>query len=95
MFLILLKYTSGLDPIERHLDEHRLFLDKYYSLNKFICSGAQDPRNGGVILCNAVSRDEVSQIIAEEPFYINNAADYEIIAFNPTKFAQGFEAFVQ
>ncbi len=95
MFLILLKYTNGLEPIEKHLEAHRLFLDKYYSLNKFICSGAQTPRTGGVILCNASSREEVLQIIAEDPFNINNAAEYEIIEFNPTKFTQGFEAFVQ
>lgn len=95
MFLIILKYTNGLDKVNQHLEAHRAFLDKYYGLNKFICSGAQVPRVGGVILCSAASRDEVNQIVAEDPFYQNQAADYEVIEFNPVKYAEGFEMFIE
>jgi uncharacterized protein YciI len=94
MFLILLTYTHGLGAIEEHLINHRIFLDKYYSLNKFICSGARVPRTGGVILCNAENQKEVEDIISEDPFHIHKAATYEIIEFNPSKFIPGFEKFV-
>ena len=94
MFLILLTYTHGLEKIEEHLTEHRVFLDKYYACNKFVCSGAQNPRTGGVILCKAESKNEVERIISEDPFNMHDAATYEIIEFSPTKFASGFEQFV-
>ena len=94
MFLILLTYTHGLEKIEVHLIEHRVFLDKYYSLNKFVCSGARNPRTGGVILCKAGTIKEVEDIIMEDPFHRHKAASYEIVEFNPTKFAMGFEKFV-
>jgi len=94
MFLILLTYTYCLEKIEEHLTEHRVFLDKYYARNKFICSGAQNPRTGGVILCKAENRKEVECIILEDPFNIHDAATYEIIEFNPSKFASGFELFI-
>ncbi|MDR3705002.1 MAG: YciI family protein [Paludibacteraceae bacterium] len=94
MFLILLNYTNGLDAINKHLDAHRAYLDKYYALNKFICSGAQNPRTGGVIICQAESREEVQGIINEDPFRINHAAEYDIIEFSPTKYAQAFEPVV-
>jgi len=94
MYIILLTYTHGLNKIEKHLVEHRVFLDKYYALNKFICSGAQNPRTGGVILCKANSKAEVELIISEDPFNIHGAATYEIIEFSPTKFAPAFESFV-
>jgi len=94
MFLILLKYTNGLEKIEIHLAAHRVYLDKYYALNKFICSGAQNPRTGGVILCNANNLEEVQRIIAEDPFQINNAATYKVIEFSPTKYAAAFESFI-
>jgi len=94
MFLILLTYTYGIEKIEEHLTEHLAFLGKYYACNKFICSGAQNPRTGGVILCKAESKKEVERIILEDPFNIHNAATYEIIEFNPSKFASGFEMFV-
>jgi len=69
-------------------------LDKYYSLNKFICSGAQVPRTGGIIICNADNKSEVENIITEDPFNIHLAASYEIIEFTPTKFASAFESFI-
>jgi uncharacterized protein YciI len=94
MYIIILSYIHGLEKIETHLVEHRVFLDKYYALNKFICSGAQNPRTGGVILCNAANRDEVEQIVSEDPFNINGAATYQIIEFCLTKFAPAFESFV-
>ncbi len=95
MFLILLTYTHGLKKIEEHLSEHRAFLDKYYALNKFICSGAQNPRTGGVILCKAGTKKEVENIISEDPFFRHEAATYEIIEFCATKFAPAFESFIQ
>ncbi len=94
MFVIILKYTYGLEVIEKYVDLHRHFLDKYYSLNKFICSGAQIPRTGGIILCRAANREEVNQIISEDPFYKMKAAEYEVIEFNPSKFAEGFGKFI-
>jgi len=94
MYIIVLTYTHGLEKIDEHLVEHRLFLDKYYAHNKFICSGAQIPRTGGVILCNADSKEEVKRIVTEDPFNIHGAASYEIIEFSPTKFAPAFETFI-
>ncbi|MDR3652458.1 MAG: YciI family protein [Paludibacter sp.] len=93
MYIVILTYNN-INKIDEHLNEHRLFLDKYYALNKFICSGAQNPRTGGVILCNADSKIEVECIISEDPFNKNKVATYEIIEFSVTKFAPAFESFV-
>jgi uncharacterized protein YciI len=94
MFIVILKYIHGIEAIDRQVDAHRLFLDNYYLMGKFICSGAQIPRNGGIILCNANSKEEVWQIIYEDPFYINKVAGYEVIEFAPSKFAPAFESFI-
>jgi uncharacterized protein YciI len=94
MFVILLTYIHGIDPILTHLDAHRKFLDKYYEAGKFICSGAQKPRNGGVIICCAPNKAEVEEIIKEDPFNINEAASYQIIEFEASKFAPVFANFV-
>ncbi|HJV44565.1 MAG TPA: YciI family protein, partial [Bacillota bacterium] len=55
----------------------------------------RNPRIGGVILCNAQSMEEVQTIINEDPFYVNKIAEYEIIEFSPTKYADGFENFIR
>jgi uncharacterized protein YciI len=94
MFIITLTYEKSIESVEKYLKEHVMFLEKYYDLNKFICSGRQEPRNGGIILCNAKDKDEVNSIIKDDPFYINQVAKYEIIEFMPTKYADGFKEFI-
>lgn len=90
MFLLLLKYIAPIGKIDQTLEEHRKFLDKYYSMEKFICSGRRIPRTGGVILCNTVNIEEINSIINEDPFTINGLVEYEIIEFQLTKCLEGF-----
>ncbi len=95
MFVLMLKYVAPLDKIDELVPAHRRFLNKNYLRNRFICSGAQVPRTGGIILCNAADKEEVEQIIAEDPFLIHGAAHYDIIEFTPTLYAPKFEFFVE
>lgn len=90
MFVVILKYEKSIEEVMNHLDDHNIFLEKYYDLNKFICSGRQEPRTGGIILCNGNNKEEINSIIKEDPFYINNIAKYEIIEFIPTKYTDDF-----
>jgi uncharacterized protein YciI len=87
MYILILKYKSGLNEIDDALPAHVEYLNKYYALGKFICSGAQNPRVGGVIVCTAKDRAAVDNIIAEDPFYVKKLADYEVIEFLPTMYA--------
>lgn len=95
MFILVLRYVKPLDEVDKELTSHVKYLDKYYSLQKFICSGRRNPRIGGVILCNEKDRKEVENIIKEDPFYIKEIAEYEIIEFSPTKYADGFDNFIR
>lgn len=95
MFILLLKYVKTVEEVDKELENHIKYLDKYYSLEKFICSGRRNPRIGGVILCNAEDEEEVKEIIKEDPFYANKIAEYEIIEFLPTKYTKGFDNFVR
>lgn len=85
MFILILKYTSTLTEIDQALPAHIEYLEKYYGLNKFICSGPQNPRTGGAILCTAKDLDEIKNIIKEDPFYDKKLVTYEMIEFLPTK----------
>lgn len=84
MVIVNITYTVELKKIEQELEEHIKFVNKYYQNNKFICSGRKNPRTGGIILCNA-DKEEVSEIIKEDPFYINKLCNYEIIEFEVSK----------
>ncbi|NLI12391.1 YciI family protein [Pelotomaculum propionicicum] len=94
MFILLLKYIKPLEEIDRLLENHIRYLEKYYEEGKFICSGRRNPRTGGVIIANTSNREEIEGIISEDPFLINKAAQYEIIEFIPTKYNSRFSCFV-
>jgi uncharacterized protein YciI len=94
MYIISLTYKTTIDEVEKHIEEHINFLEKYYALDKFVLSGRKNPRTGGIILANNISDIEVQEIIKEDPFYKNQIADYEITEFTPTKYDQRFKPFI-
>lgn len=91
MFIMLLKYIKPLEDVDAVLEPHRAFLQKYFAQGEFICAGRQVPRTGGVILCRAASPAEARAIAAEDPFTVAGVAEYEVVEFQPTVCAQGFE----
>jgi len=95
MFLIQVTYTKPISEIDKHLSNHRSFLDKYHASGNLICSGPRNPRIGGIILCNFTDVDGVWNFIHQDPFHINDIASYEVIEFNPIKYAKNFEPFIK
>lgn len=92
MFVISLSYKKDIIEIEKHIDAHIEYLKKYYQQEKFIASGRKEPRTGGIILVHNTSRNEIDEIIKEDPFYIADVAEYEIVEFFPTMVAKGLES---
>jgi uncharacterized protein YciI len=95
MFIVLLKYIKPLEKINEVLPAHIEFLKKCYKDSKFIVSGPRSPRTGGVILANVNSETELRDLLKQDPFYIHEAAEYEVIAFTPTKYDESFSCFVR
>jgi uncharacterized protein YciI len=86
MFIIDLTYIRPLKEIDAHMTPHVKFLQKYYQKNMFVASGRKVPRTGGIILALADSKEEVEQIISEDPFHIHKLADFTITEFNASQF---------
>lgn len=86
MFIAILTYKKPLEEVDRFLQAHREYLAEHYAAGHFIASGPQTPRVGGVIMIKADERATVDSIIAQDPFYINGIADYQIVQFTPTMF---------
>jgi uncharacterized protein YciI len=84
LYLILLHYRATLEEVDRHIDAHRRFLHEQYAAGRFLLSGAQEPRAGGVILARGGSLEEITQLLEQDPFQQAGIADYEIVAWAPT-----------
>lgn len=94
MFLFHLTYVKPLAEIDALLPEHLRYLDGQYQAGRFLCSGRKAPRTGGVILCDAPTREAAEQIAAQDPFFREGAASYEIIEFIPSKASGAFRALL-
>ena len=91
MFIANLKYKKSIEEVNKVLEAHLEYLDKYFEKGKFICTGKKSfPELGGVILFDSNNLEEAKKILHEDPFYIEEIADYEIIEFQLVKFSQNF-----
>ena len=52
MVIIELTYKKPISEVEKHLNDHKAFLNKNYNNKMFLASGAKVPRAGGIILSN-------------------------------------------
>jgi uncharacterized protein YciI len=86
MFVINLNYIAPLEKLDQHMVEHVKFLQKYYKKNVFIASGRKVPRTGGIILALAGSKEEVEEIMKEDPFCMLKLAEVTIIEFLTSQF---------
>ncbi len=84
MFIISLNYIESLEKVDALLESHVEFLKKQYDKQIFIASGRKVPRTGGVILARLKNRKELNSIIAQDPFYKNGIAEYEVTEFVPS-----------
>ncbi|MDQ5920797.1 MAG: hypothetical protein QG673_853, partial [Pseudomonadota bacterium] len=80
-----LNYKFDLSVIDKFVTEHRAWLDECYLAKKFLCSGVKNPRTGGVIIALVPELEELKQLLTQDPYAINNVAEYTITEFKPSK----------
>jgi uncharacterized protein YciI len=81
MFIIDLQYIVPLEELDNYMAAHVKYLHKYYKKNVFVASGRKVPRTGGIILALAASKEQVEEIISEDPFHVHQLAEFTITQF--------------
>jgi uncharacterized protein YciI len=94
VFVIELSYKVDLSEIDAHMGAHVAFLKKYYAAGNFLVSGRKIPRDGGIILALAESREQIQRIIEEDPFHRHRLADFRIIEFRASQRAPNIDALL-
>jgi uncharacterized protein YciI len=85
MFVIELTYKAPLTELDACMKAHVAFLEEQYAAGRFIVSGRQVPRTGGIIIATANSRAEVEQIMRRDPFAARGLADVRIVEFRASQ----------
>ena len=88
LHVIFVNYTAPLAEVEKVTADHRAWLDQHFQSGLFITSGPQDPRTGGLILARGESREQLLDLMQQDPFAKAGVADYTIVAFKPVKRSQ-------
>ena len=94
LYVIIVSYQKPIEEVERYLVAHRDFLGLHYASGQFIASGPQNPRIGGILLSKGTCKQELLDIMKNDPFNIHGIASYEIIEFNPVKYHEDFKPFI-
>ena len=92
MFLLLGRYLKPADEVEAHLDAHRTWVRDHVEAGVFIAAGREIPLQGGLIVATGVTRDEVDAIIAKDPYFIQNDAEYDVREYDVVLATPGTEA---
>lgn len=95
MFVVLLTYTVPLARVDEHVPAHREFLARQYAAGVFLLSGRKEPREGGVILATAASREALEAVLAQDPFHVHGLADYQVVQFLPSMAAPMLQGFIE
>jgi uncharacterized protein YciI len=91
MFVIELSYKAELSEIDAAMAAHVAFLKKYYAAGNFLVSGRKIPRDGGIIVAVAESRERVEAIMREDPFCQRGLADVRVIEFRASQRADDIQ----
>lgn len=90
MFVVSLTYKVPDEIVDFHRPGHMAWLKEAFDGGIFLASGRRVPATGGVLL-SKVDRATLDTSLAEDPFYSNGVADFEIIEFTATSVAEGYE----
>jgi uncharacterized protein YciI len=92
MFVLLLSYIKPLEEVDALMRDHVAWLTRQYEAGRFVVSGRQIPRTGGVIVARGDDRREMEDIAAGDPFVTGGVATVEIVHFRASQVADGFDA---
>lgn len=94
MFVIELIYTAQVAEIDASMPAHMAYLKKHYAAGRFLISGRKVPREGGIILALAESREQIEAIVNEDPFVARGLADFRVIEFRESQRAESIDALL-
>lgn len=87
VFIIELTYAADLTEIDAHMGAHMEFLRRHYDSGRFVFSGRKVPRDGGIIVATGSSREEVEELVRDDPFHRHGLAEFRVVEFRASQCA--------
>src|ERR1700722_3373167 len=88
--LVVITYTAPMNRIAAVTDAHRAYLKPLKAEGKVLASGPFDPRPGGALLLSVPREEDVSEIVAQDPYHLEGVARHEVHVWAPMLGAELF-----
>jgi len=85
VFVVLVRYTQPVEAVMKHLEAHREFIASGYARGIFLVSGRGADDDPGVVVASGVSRQELQQLMKQDPFHKHSMATYEVLQFHASR----------
>ncbi len=95
MFIVQLTYKTPISEVDKYLQAHREYLDYHYKQGLILVSGPMKPRTGGILIATTNDRAHLERVLQQDPYYLAEIADYDIIEFIPVKHCDELKALIQ
>jgi uncharacterized protein YciI len=95
MFIVQLTYKAPISEVDKYLQAHREFLDYHYKQGLLLISGPMKPRTGGIIIAANTDKAHLESVIKQDPYYLAEIADYQVIEFMPVKHCDELKELIQ
>ncbi|WP_019215557.1 YciI family protein [Legionella tunisiensis] len=95
MFIVQLTYKAAISEVDKYLQAHREFLDYHYKQGLLLASGPMKPRTGGILIATTKDKARLESMLQQDPYYLAEIADYQIIEFTPVKHREELKDLIQ
>jgi uncharacterized protein YciI len=95
MFIVQLIYKAAISEVNKYLQAHREFLDYHYKQGLLLLSGPMKPRTGSIIIAATNDKTLLESMLQQDPYYLAEIADYQIIEFTPVKHREELQDLIQ
>jgi uncharacterized protein YciI len=94
MYILFINFTKSLQDAQPVFPAHLEFIDAHIKTGKFILSGGLTGKPAGVVLANVNNGDELKTLLAEDPFVLEQVAEYELIEFTPSRYHESLAPLI-
>jgi uncharacterized protein YciI len=85
MYLIFLRFSHNKNQAATFMQGHNEWIQQGFKSGHFFVVGTIEPKQGGCIWANASSKHEIEEIVAKDPFVVENVVQPEILEVSPSK----------
>lgn len=85
LHIVISCYIKRSPELDARMAEHLAFLEANHRAGSFLLSGIKSTCDGGIIIAQTTTRDELIEIMERDPLRARGLIEYEIMGFAPNR----------